>query len=60
MISPLDFVELDRPSSSKKNIFFENIKGSITIGQVIVQVDGVVVDVLENIRLGRNFKTLPK
>ena len=41
MISPLDFVELDRTSSGKTNIFFENLERSITIGQVIVQVDGV-------------------
>ena len=60
MISPLDFVELDGTSSGKTNIFFKNFEGPITIGQVIIQVDGVVVNVLENIWLVRNFKTLPQ
>ena len=60
MIGPLDFVELDRTSSGQTNIFLENLERSITIGQVIVQVDGVVVNMLENIGLVRNFKTLPK
>ena len=60
MISPLDFVERDRTSLGKTNIFFENLERSIMIGQVIVQVDGLVVYVLENTRLFRNFKTPPK
>ena len=60
MISPLDFVELDHTTSGKTNIFLENFQGSIPIGQVIVQVDGVVVNVLENIWLVSNFKTLPE
>ena len=45
MISPLDFVELYGTPSGKTNIFFKNLEGSITIGQVVVQVDGVVVNV---------------
>ena len=60
MISPLDFVELDHASPGKTNILFKNFERSITIGQVIVQVDGVVVNVLENIWLVRNFRTLPQ
>ena len=60
VISPLDFVKLDRTSSGNTNIFFENFERSISIGQVLVQVDGEVVDVFENIRLVRNFKTLPE
>ena len=60
VVSPLDFVKLDRTSSGNTNIFFENFEGSLTISQVLVQVDGEVVDVFENIRLVRNFKTLPE
>jgi hypothetical protein len=60
MVSPLDFVEFDRTPSGNTNIFFENLERSLPIGQVLVQVDGEVVDVFENIRLVRNFETLPE
>ena len=60
VVSPLDFVELDCAPSGKTNIFVENLDGSLTISQILIQVDGEVVDVFENIRLVRNFETLPE
>jgi hypothetical protein len=60
VVSPLDFVELNRAPSGNTNIFLENLERSLTVSQVLVQVDGVVVDVFENIRLIRNFKTFPE
>ena len=60
VVSPLDFVELDRAPPGKTNIFVKNLDGSLTIRQVMVQVDGEVVDVFENVGLVGNFKTLPE
>ena len=60
VVSPLDFVELDRAASGKANIFVKNLGRSITVSQVMVQVDGVVVNVLENFGLVGNFKTFPE
>ena len=59
VVSPMDFVELDRAPPGKTNIFVENFDRSLTISQVMIQVNGEVVDVLENIGLVGNFKTLP-
>ena len=60
VISPLDFVKLDLVPPGETNIFVENFEWSLAVGQIMVQVDGLVVNVLENVRLVRNFKTLPE
>ena len=60
VVSPLDFVELGCSPVGETNIFVENLEGRLTISQILIQVDGLVIDVFENIRLVRNFKTFPE
>ena len=53
--APLNFIELDLAPSGKTNVFIENLDGRLTISQVFVQVDGKVIDVLEDIQVVGDF-----
>ena len=60
MVTPLDFVELYGMSPSQANIFIQYSNRSLSVGQIMVQVYGEMVNVLENFRPFGNFQTLPK
>ena len=60
VFTPLDFVELYGTSSSQANIFVQYSNRSLSVGQIMVQVYGEMVNVLENFRPFGNFQTLPK
>ncbi len=51
VITPLDLTEFNLPSSGETNSFFQNPKGYFSIGQVGVEVEGAIIDVLEHLRL---------
>jgi hypothetical protein len=47
MVTPLHLIHVDLASMGKTDIFFKDANWSLPIGEVVVQVDGVVVDLLE-------------
>ena len=48
MIAPLHLVELELPSPGKTNLLFEDSEGKLPIGQVLIYVQGTMVNILEN------------
>src|SRR3954463_10586787 len=60
VIAPLNLEKLDASGSGSSEGFFQNTNGYFRIGQVIVDLYGPVIDILENFRLLRNFEKLAK
>jgi hypothetical protein len=60
VITPLDFQKLDASGSGGSICFLEDTDRYFTIGQILVDVHGTMVNILEDFRLLRNFKTFPK
>jgi hypothetical protein len=56
VITPLDLTHLDLASAGKTDVFLKDANGSLPIGEVVVQVDGVVVDLLEGLGLVRDLE----
>jgi hypothetical protein len=56
VITPLHLIHLDLASTGKPNVFFKNPDRSLPVSEVGVQVDGVVVDFGEGLRLVGNLK----
>jgi hypothetical protein len=52
----LHLIHLDLASTGKTDVFFKNTDGSLLIGKVGVQIDGVVVDLGEGLRFVGNLK----
>ena len=55
MVAPLDLEKLDTPGPGGSEGFFQNKNGHFTIRQILVDINGSVIDVLENFGLLRNF-----
>jgi hypothetical protein len=51
VVAPPDLIHLDLASTGKTDVFFKDANGSLPIGEVVVLVDGVVVDLREGLRL---------
>jgi hypothetical protein len=49
MVTPLHLIHLDFASTGKMDVFFKDTNRSLPVGEVVVQVDGVVVDLLEGL-----------
>src|SRR4051812_44837447 len=60
VVAPLNFEKLDASGSGGSESFFQNTDGYFRIGQVIVDLYGLVIDILEHFRFLRNFKALAK
>ena len=60
VVAPLDLEKLDTPGSGGSISFLQNTDGYFGVGQVIIDLDGAMVDVLENFYLLRNFKEFAK
>jgi hypothetical protein len=60
MVTPLDLVHLDLPSTGETDIFFQNMDGSLVVSRVMVEVNGILVDFLEGLGLVRGLETLTK
>jgi hypothetical protein len=56
MVTPLHLVHFDLASTSKTDIFFKDANWSLSIGKVVVEVNGVVVNLLEGLGLTGNLK----
>src|SRR3954462_4435062 len=60
VVAPLNLEKLDASGSGSSKIFFQNADGYFGIGQVIVDLYGPVVDILEHFGLTWDFETLAK
>src|SRR3954470_25041819 len=60
VVAPLNLEKLDAPGSGSSKRFFQNADGYFRIGQVIVDLYGPVVDILEHFGLLGDFETLAK
>jgi hypothetical protein len=57
VITPLHLIHLDLASTGKTDVFFKNADGSLPIGEVGVQIDGIVVDLGEGLGFVGNLKS---
>src|SRR3954470_9699806 len=60
VVAPLDLEKLDASGSGSSESFFQNTDGYFGIGQVLVDLCGPVINILEHFRLLRNFEALAK
>jgi hypothetical protein len=60
MVTPLDFVHVDLLSTGETDIFFQNTDRSLVVGQVVVEVNGILINFLEGLGLVRGLETLAK
>jgi hypothetical protein len=58
MVAPLNFIHIDLSSTSKTDIFLQDTDWSIAVGQVVVEVNGVLINLLEGFRLAGGLKAL--
>ena len=60
VVAPLNLEKLDASGSGSSEGFFQDTDGYFKIRQVIVDLYGAVINVLENFSLLRNFKAFAK
>ena len=60
MVAPLDLEVLDRAASGASLSLIQNADGPLTVSQIRLKVNGLVIDVLVKIRLVCNLETLPE
>jgi hypothetical protein len=60
MVTPLDLVHVDFPSTGETDIFFQNTDRSLAVGQVVVEINGILVNFLEGLGLVRGLEALAK
>ena len=60
VVAPLDLEVLDSASSSMSFCFIQYADGPLTVGQIRLKVNGLVIDVLVKIKLFWNLETLPE
>ena len=60
VVAPLDLEVLDGVDSSVSLSLIQNADGPLTVGQIRLKVNGLVIDVLVKTRLVWNLETLPE
>jgi hypothetical protein len=60
VVAPLNLEKLDASGSGSSKSFFQNADGYFGIGQVIVDLYGLMVDILEHFGLLGDFETFAK
>ena len=60
MVAPLDLEVLDGAASSVALSLIQNADGPLTVRQIRLKVNGLVIDVLVKIRLVWDLETLPE
>ena len=60
VVVPLNLEKLDTSASGSSERFFQNTDGYFRIGQVIVDLYGLVIDIFEHFGLLRDFAALAK
>jgi hypothetical protein len=60
VVAPLNLVHFNLAPSGKADVFFENTNRSLLVGQVMTEINRVVIYFLEDFRLVGWLKTLAK
>jgi hypothetical protein len=60
VITPLNLVHVDLSSTGETDIFFQNADRSLTVRQVGVEVNGILINFLEGLGLVRGLETIAK
>jgi hypothetical protein len=60
MVAQLDLIHFNLAPSGDTDVFLQNAHRPLSVGQVMVKVNGVVVYFLEGLGLVRDLKTLAK
>ena len=60
MVAPLDLEVLDGVDSSVSLSLIQNADGPLTVSQIRLKVNGLMIEVLVKIRLGWDLETLPE
>jgi hypothetical protein len=58
VVAPLNLVHVDFSSSGEMDILLQNTDWSLVVGQVMVKVNGILVDLLEDLGLVGDLETL--
>jgi hypothetical protein len=58
MVTPLEFIRIDFSSTGETDIFLQNMDWPLAVGQVMVEINGVLVNLLEGFRLVGGLKAL--
>jgi hypothetical protein len=58
MVTTVDLIHIDFLSTSKTDILLQNTDWPFAVGQVVVEVNGVLVNLLEGLGLVGGLKTL--
>jgi hypothetical protein len=56
VVTPLHLVHLDLTSAGKTDVFFKDADWSLPIGEVVIEINGVVVNLLEGLGLIGNLQ----
>jgi hypothetical protein len=56
VVTPLDLIHVDFSSTSKTDIFLQDTDWSFAVGQVMVEVNGVLVNFFESIGFAGGLK----
>jgi hypothetical protein len=58
MVTPLYLIHFDLASTGEANVFLEDMDWPLAVGQVMVKVNGIFINLLESLGLVRNLETL--
>jgi hypothetical protein len=58
MVAPLNLVHVDLSPTGETDIFLQNMDWPLTVGQVVVKVNGVLINLLEGLGLVGGLETL--
>jgi hypothetical protein len=58
MVAPLHLVHLDLASTGEMNTFLKDTDWPLPVGQIMVKVNGILVDLLEGFGLVGDLETL--
>jgi hypothetical protein len=58
MVAPLDLVHIDLLSMSETDIFLQNTDWPLAVGQVMIKVNGILINLLEGFALVGGLETL--
>jgi hypothetical protein len=57
VIAPLNLVHVDFSSAGEMDIFFQNLDWSLVVGQVMIKVNGILINLLEGFGLIGSLET---
>jgi hypothetical protein len=60
MVAPRNLVHVDLSSTSETDVFLQNTDWPLVVGQVMVKVNGILINLLEGLGLVGGLETLAK